>query len=149
MGYPMAFPMPTRPAKVLFLYHFSRKKAIKMRKKVTTLILVAVITAAVSLRAWACTPPLNVGNIWGDLTPPDEIEYTPSEDIDKACDNAAKKWLEEHPIDLAPAESETEIETETETAAETETVMPGKLYLDWAKYIPESFRNRWMSFVRR
>lgn len=120
-----------------------------MRKKVTTLILVAVITAAVSLRAWACTPPLNVGNIWGDLTPPDKIEYTPSEDIDKACDNAAKKWLEEHPIDLAPAESETEIETETETAAETETVMPGKLYLDWAKYIPESFRNRWMSFVRR
>lgn len=120
-----------------------------MRKKVTTLILAAVITAAVSVPAWACTPPLGVGNIWGDLTPPDEIEYTPSEDIDKACDNAAKKWLEEHPIDLAPAESETEIETETETVAETETVMPGKLYLDWAKYIPESFRNRWMSFVRR
>lgn len=122
-----------------------------MRKKVTTLILVAVITAAVSLRAWARTPPLNVGNIWGDLTPPDEIEYTSSEDVDKACDAAAKKWLEEHPIDLAPAESETETEAETETAAETEaeTVTPGKHYLDWSKYIPESFRNRWMSFVRR
>ena len=120
-----------------------------MRKKVTTLILAVIIAAAVSVPAWACTPPLNVGNIWGDLTPPDEIEYTPSEDIDKACDNAAKKWLEEHPIDLAPAESETEIETETETAAETETVMPRKLYLDWAKYIPESFRNHWMSFVRK
>ena len=25
MGYPMAFPMPTRPAKVLFLYTFLRK----------------------------------------------------------------------------------------------------------------------------
>lgn len=122
-----------------------------MRKKVTTLILAVVITAAVSVPAWACTPPLNVGNIWGDLTPPDEIEYTPSEDVDKACDNAAKKWLEEHPIDLAPAETETEIETETETIAETkaETVTPGKLYPDWSKYIPKSFRNRLMSFVRR
>lgn len=92
-----------------------------MRKKVTALILAAVITVAVSVPAWACTPPLGVGNIWGDLTPPDEIE------------------------------SETEIEAETETAAETEaeTVTPGKHYLDWSKYIPESFRNRWMSFVRR
>ena len=62
-----------------------------------------------------------------------------------------KKWLEEHPIDLAPAESETETEAETETAAETEaeTVTPGKHSLDWSKYIPEFFRNRWMSFVRR
>lgn len=86
-----------------------------MRKKVTTLILAAVITATVSVPAWACTPPLNVGNIWGDLTPPDEIEYTPSEDIDKACDNAAKKWLEDSNRPCT-AESETEIETETETA---------------------------------
>ena len=124
-----------------------------MRKKVTTLILAAVITAAVSLPAWACTPPLNVGNIWGDLTPPDEIEYEPSDDVKDACDNAAKKWLEEHPIDFAPAEIETEAEVEPETVAETETeaetVTPGKLCLDWSKYIPESFRNRWMSFVRR
>ena len=90
-----------------------------MRKKVTALILAAVITVAVSVPAWACTPPLGVGNIWGDLTPPDEIEYEPSDDVKDACDNAAKKWLEEHPIDLAPAESETEIEAETETAAET------------------------------
>lgn len=122
-----------------------------MRKKVTTLILAAVITAAVSVPVWACTPPLNVGNIWGDLTPPDEIEYEPSDDVKDACDNAAKKWLEEHPINLAPTESEAEIETETETVTETEaeTLTPGKFYLDWSKYIPESFRNRWMSFVRR
>lgn len=102
-----------------------------MRKKVTALILAAVITVAVSVPAWACTPPLGVGNIWGDLTPPDEIEYTPSEDVDKACDAVAKKWLEEDPIDLAPAESETETEAETETAAETEaeTVTPGNTIL--------------------
>lgn len=122
-----------------------------MRKKLITLFLTVAIAASMAAPALACTPPLGVGNIWGDLTPPDEIEYTPSEDIDKACDNAAKKWLEEHPIDLAPAESETEIEAETETAVKTETesVMPEKCYLDWQKYIPESFRNRWMSFVRR
>lgn len=65
-----------------------------MRKKVTTLILAAVITAAVSVPAWACTPPLGVGNIWGELTPPDEIEYEPSDDVKDACDNAAKKWPE-------------------------------------------------------
>lgn len=56
-----------------------------MRKKVTTLILAAVITAAVSVPVWACTPPLNVSNIWGDLTPPDEIEYEPSDDVKDAC----------------------------------------------------------------
>ena len=31
-----------------------------MRKKVTTIILAAVITAAVSVPAWACTPRLNL-----------------------------------------------------------------------------------------
>lgn len=64
---------------------------------------------------------------------------------------ASSMSIVRNPIDLAPAESETETEAETETAAETEaeTVTPGKHYLDWSKYIPESFRNRWMSFVRR
>jgi hypothetical protein len=88
----MAFTLSTRPAKVLFLYPFLRRM-MKMRKKVTTLILAAVITAAVFVPAWACTPPLGVGNIWGELTPPDEIEYEPSDDVKDACDNAAKKWL--------------------------------------------------------
>lgn len=69
---------------------------------------------------FGCTPRYDYSNIWGDLTPPSEIEYKPSEDIDKACENAAKKWLEEHPIDLTPSETETDIQ-ETETIAETET----------------------------
>lgn len=120
-----------------------------MKKKLTTLILAAVITAAVSVPAWACTPPLGVSNIWGDLTPPDEIEYEPSDDVKDACDNAAKKWLEEHPIDLAPAETETEteLETEVETVIETESIQ--KYHVDWSKYIPESLRSRWYSFIRR
>ena len=122
-----------------------------MRKKLITLFLTVAIAASMAAPALACTPPLGVGNIWGDLTPPDEIEYEPSDDVKDACDNAAKKWLEEHPIDLAPAENETETEVETESAAETEaeTVAPGKLYLDWSKYIPESIRSRWYSFIRR
>lgn len=69
---------------------------------------------------FGCTPRYDYSNIWGDLTPPSEIEYKPSEDIDKACENAAKKWLEEHPIDLTPSETETDIQ-KTETIAETET----------------------------
>lgn len=69
---------------------------------------------------FGCTPRYDYSNIWGDLTPPSEIEYKPSEDIDKACENAAKKWLEEHPIDLTPSETETDTQ-ETETIAETET----------------------------
>ena len=81
-----------------------------------------MITAATATPTWACTPPLGGGNIWGDLTPPSEIEYTPSEEIDKACDNAAKKWLEEHPLDIK-IETETETETEIqETEAEAEKV---------------------------
>lgn len=117
-----------------------------MRKKVTTLILAAVITAAVSVPAWACTPPLNPPS-----SPHIEFNWTPSEEFEAGIKYGVDQYLKEHPIDLAPAESETEIEAETETVAvaEAETVTPGKLYLDWAKYIPESFRNHWMSFVRR
>lgn len=75
-------------------------------KKIMGILLTSMIAAATATPTWACTPPLGVGNIWGDLTPPSEIEYTPSEEIDKACDNAAKKWLQEHPLDI-------KIETET------------------------------------
>lgn len=75
-------------------------------KRLIGILLTSMITAVTATPTLACTPPLGVGNIWGDLTPPSEIEYTPSEEIDKACDNAAKKWLEEHPLDI-------KIETET------------------------------------
>lgn len=121
-----------------------------MRKKLTFLILTAVIAAIMAAPALACTPQYDYSNIWGDLTPPSQIEYTPSEDIDKACDAAAKKWLEEHPIEYTPeteTETETEFETEFETVTETESSY--SRYTDWQKYIPESFRNRWSSFLRR
>ena len=89
-------------------------------KRLMGILLTSMITVATAAPTLACTPQLGVGNIWGDLTPPSEIEYTPSEEIDKACDNAAKKWLEEHPLDVK-IETETEIQ-ETEAEAESETV---------------------------
>lgn len=112
-------------------------------KRLMGILLTFMIAVATATPTWACTPPLGVGNIWGDLTPPSEIEYTPSEDIDKACDNAAKKWLKEHPLDIkieTKTEAETEIQgTEAETESETvETVIPEShsfwdYYKNWFK----------------
>ena len=108
-------------------------------KRLMVILLTAMIAAATATPTWACTPPLGGGNIWGDLKPPREIEYTPSEDIDKSCDNAAKKWLEEHPLDIKiETETETEIQ-ETEAESETvETVVPEShsffdYYKNWFK----------------
>lgn len=101
------------------------------------ILLTSMIAVATATPTWACTPPLGVDNIWGDMTPPSKIEYTPSEEIDKVCDNAAKKWLEEHPLD-SKIETETEIQ-KTEAEAETvETVIPEShsfwdYYQNWFK----------------
>lgn len=108
----------------------------KRLKRLMGILLISMITAVTATPTWACTPPLGVGNIWGDLTPPSEIEYTPSEEIDKACDNAAKKWLEEHPLDIKiETETETEIqETEAEEeTVETESHSFWKYYKNWFK----------------
>lgn len=112
-------------------------------KRLMGILLTSMIAAATATPTWACTPPLGVCNIWGDLTPPSEIEYTPSEEIDKVCDNAAKKWLKEHPLDIkieTKTETETEIqETEAEAESETvETVVPEShsfwdYYKNWFK----------------
>lgn len=101
---------------------------------------------------FGCTPRYDYSNIWGDLTPPSEIEYKPSEDIDKACENAAKKWLEEHPIDLVK-ETESDVqetETESETVVETETIEETTVpesglykrynFTGWRKYV-DKFAN--------
>lgn len=122
-----------------------------MRKRLLTLFLAASLIVMAAVPALACTPSLDL-DIWGDLTPPNEIEYEPSDDIKAACDNAAKKYLEKHPIELTPSETETETETEleseTETVIETEPETTQK-YIDWKKYIPESLRARWYSFIRK
>ena len=104
-------------------------------KKLMGFLLTSVIAVATATPTWACTPPLGVDNIWGDLTPPSKIEYTPSEEIDKVCDNAAKKWLEEHPLDI---KIETETETEIQKTEAAETVIPEShsfwdYYKNWFK----------------
>lgn len=78
-------------------------------KRLKGLLLALGLSVLFITPVYACTPQYDYSNIWGDLTPPSEIKYKPSEDIDKVCENAAKKWLEEHPIDI-----KTETETETE-----------------------------------
>lgn len=124
-----------------------------MRKRLLTLFLAAALVFTVTIPALACTPSLDL-DIWGDLTPPCEIEYEPSDDIKAACDNAAKKYLEEHPIELTPSETETDTETELETETESETVVEtepetARKCVDWKKYIPKSLRARWLNIVRR
>lgn len=84
-------------------------------KKIKGLLLALGLSVLLITPVYACTPQYDYSNIWGDLTPPSEIEYKPSEEIDKICENAAKKWLEEHPIDIKIKETETETEMETET----------------------------------
>lgn len=116
-----------------------------MRKKLVALLLSTAIAVAAVAPAWACTPPLSPPKL-----PDLEKAY-------EACREAGKKAAENVVIpdsyfkNETESETETETELETETAVETETemVLPEKHYLDWSKYIPESFRNRWMSFVRR
>ena len=83
-------------------------------KKIKGLLLALGLSVLLITPVYACTPQYDYSNIWGDLTPPSEIEYKPSKEIDKICENAAKKYLEEHPLDI-------KIETEIETEAETET----------------------------
>ena len=110
-----------------------------MRKKLVALLLSTAIAVAAVAPAWACTPPLSPPKL-----PDLEKAY-------EACREAGKKAAENVVIPDSYFKNETETELETETAVETETemVLPEKHYLDWSKYIPESFRNRWMSFVRR
>ncbi len=105
-------------------------------RKLYTFILSAILITMFSISVFACTPNLDL-DVWGDLTPPSQITYEPSDEIDKACDNAAKSWLKEHPIDL-PKETETE-------AVETESPQS----FDWKSYVPESLYNYWKYFMRR
>ena len=73
----------------------------------------------------------------------------------EACREAGKKAAENVVIPDSyfetKAETEPEMETESETEIETviETETAQKYHIDWSKYIPESLRSRWYSFIRR
>ena len=134
--------------------HETETEASDTEAKETETLETEATNATSTAPVFGCTPRYDYSNIWGDLTPPSEIEYKPSEDIDKACENAAKKWLEEHPIDLSKEtetdvqETESEIETETETVVET-TVPETESYRrydfnGWRKYL-----NRFSGYFTR
>ena len=112
-----------------------------MRKKLILLILSAVIVVAMALPALACTPPLHPPK-----TPNMEKAY-------EACREAGKRAAENVviPDSYFKTETESETETETETVIETETESEqvNEYYFRWEKYIPESLKNRWASFLRR
>mgnify|MGYP007039084508 CR=1 FL=1 len=112
-----------------------------MRKKLILLILSAVLVVAMALPALACTPPLNPPK-----TPDMEKAY-------EACREAGKKAVENVVIPDSYFKNETESETETETETvietETESEQVNEYYFGWKKYIPESLRIRWASFLRR
>lgn len=112
-----------------------------MIKKLILLILSAALVVAMALPALACTPP---------LSPPK------MPDMEKAYDaayEAGKKAAENVviPDSYFKTETESETETETETVIETETESErvNEYYFRWEKYIPESLKNRWASFLRR
>lgn len=110
-----------------------------MRKKLILLILSAVLVVAMALPALACTPPLH---------PPKTPDMQSAYD---AAYEAGKKAAENVVIPDSYFKNETESETETETVIETETESEqvNEYYFRWEKYIPESLKNRWASFLRR
>lgn len=116
-----------------------------MRKRLMTLFLATALIVMAAVPAWACTPPLNVGNIWGDLTPLDEIEYEPSDEVKDACDNAAKKWLEEHPIDIKIETETTETEIQ-KTEMESESEVQECTYRPWLGF--RWLKAKWFNFSR-
>lgn len=122
-----------------------------MKKKLTLIIVAAVIAAALAMPALACTPPLNPPS-----SPHIEFNWTPSEEFEAGIKYGVDQYLKEHPLDLHEKETETEaetetvIETETETAeSESEVVNPASNSFDWSKYIPKSLRDRWATYIRR
>ena len=110
-----------------------------MQKKITLLFLSTALVVDMALPALACTPPLNPPKM-----PDMEKAY-------EACREAGKKAAENVVIPDSYFKTETESETETETVIETETESEqvNEYYFCWKKYIPESLRIRWASFLRR
>lgn len=98
-----------------------------MKKKLTALLLATVVALTTSIPALACTPNLHV-----DMPQISNIKYEPSDQMKAACDNAAKKYLEEHPIDLKTDGKESETEVVEPTKSEVKNAF------DWHDY---HFRN--------
>ena len=107
-----------------------------MKKKLMSIIIAAVIAAALAVPALACTPPLNPPS-----SPHIEFNWTPSEEFEAGIKYGVDQYLKEHPLDLSKIETETE--TETEETVEIDHVF------DWRYYIPERLKASWRNMIRR
>lgn len=122
-----------------------------MRKKLTWIIIAAVITAAFTMPALACTPPLNPPS-----SPHIDFNWVPSEEFEAGIKYGVEQYLKEHPLDLSKKETEA-VETETEAvetgteAVETgiEAIDPANNSFSWGRYIPKGLRDRWATYIRR
>lgn len=114
-----------------------------MKKKLTLIILAAVIATTLAMPALACTPPLNPPS-----SPHIEFNWTPSEEFEAGIKYGVNQYLKEHPLDLNKKETETVIETET-VETESEVIDLTSDSFNWSRYIPKGLRDRWATYIRR
>lgn len=117
-----------------------------MRRKLILLILSAILVVTMALPALACTPPLHPPK-----TPDMQLAYDAAYEAGKkAAENVVipDSYFnnETETKSETETEKETVIETESETEKEPETFQK---YMNWTKYITESFRVRWLNIVWR
>lgn len=106
-----------------------------MKKKLTALVLATGLALTTAVPALACTPNLHL-----DMPQISNIKYEPSDQMKAACDNAAKKYLEEHPIDLKGDEKESETEEVIEA-----TKPEVKDTFNWQYYRFRNWRTSWFA----
>lgn len=119
-----------------------------MKKKLMSIIIAAVIAAALAVPALACTPPLNPPS-----SPHIEFEWEPDEQMQAAIKAYTENYIKEHPIDLPSEtetvlESDTEIETETETVLESDTISEATRF-DWSRYVPKYLKDRFSHYIKK
>lgn len=109
------------------------------RKLIGAMCGTALAVTVMVLPVQACTPPLHL-----DMPQISNIKYEPNDQMKAACDNAAKKYLEEHPIDL---DKDTE-DTVEATKPDESTVVDEAYGVDPVEQIRNSYKEyckKWFS----
>jgi hypothetical protein len=121
-------------------FSMPRKEFLRMKRKLIAGVCGIALTAMVMvLPVQACTPPLHL-----DMPQISNIKYEPNDQMKAACDNAAKKYLEEHPIDL---DNNTEDMVEA-TKPDESTAVDESYGVDTVEQIRNSYREyckKWFS----
>lgn len=109
------------------------------RKLIAGVCGIALTAMVMVLPVQACTPLLHL-----DMPQISNIKYEPNDQMKAACDNAAKKYLEEHPIDL---DNNTEDAVEATKPGES-TAVDESYGVDPVEQIRNSYREyckKWFS----